>query len=57
MKAAEAALAAAQKGRFWDMHNKLFERRRHLGTVSLKTYAKEIGLTNKKFLDELVNSK
>ena len=57
MKAAEASLAAAQEGRFWNMHNKLFEKRRQLGTISLKTYAKEIGVTNKKFLDELVNSK
>lgn len=57
MKAAEASLAAAQEGKFWDMHNRLFERRRHLGTVSLKEYAREVGVTNKKFLDELVNSK
>lgn len=57
MKAAEASLAAAQEGKFWDMHNRLFERRRHLGTVSLKEYAREVGVTNKKFLDELVNSR
>lgn len=57
MKAAEASLAAAQEGKFWDMHNRLFERRRHLGTVSLKEYAREVGVVNKKFLDELVNSK
>ena len=57
MKAAEASLAAAQEGKFWEMHNRLFERRRHLGTVSLKEYAREVGVTNKKFLDELVNSK
>jgi protein-disulfide isomerase len=57
MKAAEACLAAAQEGRFWDMHNILFQRRRQLGTISLQVYAKEIGITNKRFLDELVNSK
>jgi protein-disulfide isomerase len=57
MKAAEASLAAAQEGKFWDMHNRLFERRRHLGTVSLKGYAREVGVTNKKFLDELVSSR
>ena len=57
MKAAEASLAAAQEGRFWDMHNILFQRRRQLGTISLQGYAKEIGVTNKRFLDELVNSK
>ena len=57
MKAAEASLAAAQEGKFWEMHNRLFERRRHLGTVSLKGYAREVGVTNKKFLDELVSSR
>ena len=57
MKAAEASLAAGQEGRFWDMHNLLFQRRRQLGTISLQGYAKEIGITNKRFLDELVNSK
>ncbi|MGB8192580.1 MAG: thioredoxin domain-containing protein [Chitinophagaceae bacterium] len=57
MKAAEASLAAAQEGKFWEMHNRLFERRRHLGTVSLKEYAREVGVVNKKFLDELVNSR
>src|SRR5215213_6610709 len=57
MKAAEASLAAAQEGKFWEMHNRLFERRKHLGTISLKEYAREVGVVNKKFLDELVNSK
>ncbi len=57
MKAAEASMAAAQEGKFWEMHNILFERKRHLGTVSLKEYAREVGVKNKKFLDELVNSK
>lgn len=57
MKAAEASLAAAQEGKFWEMHNRLFERRKHLGTTSLKEYAREVGVVNKKFLDELVSSK
>ena len=56
MKAAEAAVAAAQEGKFWEMHDKLFENRRQLGTISLKGYAREIGITNKRFLDNLVNS-
>jgi protein-disulfide isomerase len=57
MKAAEASLAAAQEGKFWEMHNRLFERRKHLGTVSLKEYAREVGVVNKKLLDELMNSR
>jgi protein-disulfide isomerase len=55
-KAAEAAVAAAQEGKFWDMHNALFVNRKQLGTISLKGYAREVGVTNKKFLDELMNS-
>ena len=54
-KAAEASVGAAQEGKFWPMHNILFERRKHLGTTSLKIYAKEAGVTNKKFLSELVD--
>jgi protein-disulfide isomerase len=55
MKAAEAAVAAAQEGLFWPMHNLMFENRKKLGTISLKEYAKTIGTTNKRFLDQLVN--
>ena len=56
MKAAEAAVGAAQEGKFWEMHNIMFENRRSLGTITLKGYAKEIGVTNKNFLDALINS-
>lgn len=56
MKAAEAAVAAAQEGKFWDMHNILFAHRTRLGTISLKEYAKEVGVTNKRLLSELVDS-
>ncbi|HLZ88862.1 MAG TPA: thioredoxin domain-containing protein [Puia sp.] len=56
MKAAEASLGAAQEGKFWEMHNTLFAHRRRLGAISLREYAKEVGVVNKKFLDNLVNS-
>jgi protein-disulfide isomerase len=56
MKAAEASLAAGQLGKFWEMHNILFENRRQLGTTSLKLYSKEAGVVNKNFLDDLLNS-
>ncbi len=56
MKAAEASIAAGQEGKFWDMHNHLFAHRRQLGTISLKIYAKEVGVTNKRLLSELVDS-
>lgn len=56
MKAGEAAVAASQVGKFWEMHNILFDNRRSLGTTSLKLYSKEAGVVNKSFLEELINS-
>lgn len=56
LKAGEAAVATAQDGKFWEMHNILFANRRNLGTTSLKLLSKEAGVQNKKFLDELVNA-
>lgn len=56
-KASEAAIGAAQEGKFFEMHEMLFNNRRHLGTITLKSYAKEIGITNKAFLNDLINSK
>lgn len=55
LKASEAAVAASQEGKFWEMHNVLFANRRNLGTTSLKLYSKEAGVKSKKFLDDLVN--
>lgn len=55
LKASESAVAAAQEGKFWEMHNVLFSNRRNLGTTSLKLHSKEAGVKNKKFLDDLVN--
>ena len=55
-KAAEASIGAAQEGKFWDMHNTLFAHRRNLGTISLKGYAKDVGVTDKNFLTKLVDS-
>lgn len=49
LKAAEAAVAAAQEGKFLEMHEMLFANQKHLGIISLKSYAKEIGITNKSF--------
>jgi protein-disulfide isomerase len=55
MKAAEASLGAAQEGKFWEMHNMLFAHRRRLGAISLREYAKDVGVINKKFLENLMN--
>ena len=56
LKAAEASVAAAQEGKFWEMHNILFANRRNLGTTSLKLHSMEAGVSNKRFLDDLVNA-
>lgn len=55
LKAAEAAIAAAQEDKFWEMHNVLFQNRRNLGTTSLKLHSKDAGVKNKNFLEDLVN--
>jgi len=55
MKAGEASVAAAQDGKFWEMHNILFHNRRSLGTISLKLYSKEAGVNNKAFLNQMVD--
>ena len=55
-KASEAAVAALQEGKFWEMHNVLFHNRRSLGVISLKEYAKSVGLTDKNFLTKMVDS-
>ena len=48
-------MAAGQTGKFWEMHNMLFQNRRNLGTTSLKLYSREAGISDKNFLDNLVN--
>jgi protein-disulfide isomerase len=55
LKASESAVAAAQTGKFWEMHNILFRNRRNLGTVSLKLHSREAGISDRNFLDNLVN--
>ena len=55
-KAAEAAIAAGQEGKFWEMHELLLERPHALGITALKSHAREIGVVNKKFLEQLMNS-
>lgn len=55
-KAAEASIAAAQEGKFWEMHNELFANRHSLGVISLKSHARDAGVKSKKILDDLINS-
>jgi protein-disulfide isomerase len=52
--AAEAAEAAGAQGKFWDMHDYLFERQRHLGDAELLLYGAEIGSNTERYNDELM---
>ncbi len=49
MSAAKASLAAAEQGKFWEMHDKLFENQKDLSEANIQKIAKEIGLNVKKF--------
>jgi protein-disulfide isomerase len=43
-QAAEAAEAAAAQGRFWEMHDVLYENQRRLTDEDLRSYAAQVGL-------------
>jgi protein-disulfide isomerase len=53
--AAEAAEAAGAQGRFWEMHDVLFENQNALDDESLQEYAESIGLDVKRFMEEMAN--
>jgi protein-disulfide isomerase len=55
--AAEAAMAAAAQGKFWEMHDKLFENNTALERPNLDKYAQELGLDMAKFKADLDSSK
>ncbi|MBI2970940.1 MAG: thioredoxin domain-containing protein [Candidatus Aenigmarchaeota archaeon] len=48
-KAAEAAECAADQGKFWEYHNKLFENQQALYLAALKGYAASLGLDTDAF--------
>jgi protein-disulfide isomerase len=48
-KAAEAAECAGEQGKYWEMHNKLFEEGVSGGVAAFKQYAEDIGLDAAKF--------
>ena len=51
--AAEAAEAAGAQGRFWEMHDLLYENQEDLGDEALRRYAVEVGLDLERFEEEL----
>jgi protein-disulfide isomerase len=52
-QAAEAAEAAAAQGRFWEMHDLLYEHQDRLEPPDLMTYAEALGLDLDRFAAEL----
>jgi protein-disulfide isomerase len=51
--AAEAGVAAAEQGKFWEMHDKMFANQQNIGRADLDKYAAEIGLDAGKFKQAL----
>jgi protein-disulfide isomerase len=51
--AAEASLAAADQGRYWEMHDMLLKNSPKLDRDSLINYAKDLGLDVKRFTDSI----
>jgi NADPH:quinone reductase-like Zn-dependent oxidoreductase len=52
--AAEAAEAAANQGRFWEMHDSLFEHQHALDDEHLRQYAASLGLDTDRFTLDMV---
>ena len=52
--AAEAAEAAGAQGKFWQMHDCLFENQQALEDRDLVNYAAAIGLDLQRFIDEMI---
>ena len=53
--AAIAAEAASAQGKFWEMHDILFENQHHLGDTSILKYAAKIGLNIEQFEADIKN--
>lgn len=51
--AAEAAEAAGAQGRFWEMHDRLYENQSRLSRPDLRSHAEALGLDLERFDDEL----
>jgi protein-disulfide isomerase len=53
LAAAEASEAAAAQGRFWEMHDRLFDNQRHFQSAHLRRLAEGLGLDLRRFSKEL----
>src|SRR6185369_17825891 len=52
---ARAAEAAARQGKYWEMHDLLFERADHVDDEDLRGYARELGLDAARFEADLAD--
>ena len=55
-KAAEAAEAASEQGRFWEMHDHLYEHQQQLTGEHLHAHAQVLGLDLKRFDQDLADN-
>ena len=55
LPAAKAAEAARLQGKFWEMHDLLFEHQRQLEDADLKKYATELGLDMQRFESDMAS--
>jgi protein-disulfide isomerase len=53
--AAKATVAAQKQGKFWEMHDLLFENQEVLQTANLDDYAKKLGLDMKRFKADMAS--
>lgn len=53
MPAAKAAIAAGKQGKFFEMHDKLFENQRELSPEKYEAWAKELGLNVDQFKKDM----
>jgi protein-disulfide isomerase len=54
-EAAKATVAAQKQGKFWEMHDLLFENQESLQTAKFDDYAKKIGLDLKRFQADMAS--
>jgi protein-disulfide isomerase len=57
MPAAMASEAAGEQGKFWEMHDKMFENQRQLSDANYEKWAQELGLNMTKFKADLKSPK
>lgn len=55
LNASRAALAAGKQGKFWEMHDKLFQNQGALQMEKLKEYAQQIGLDVARFEKDIAS--